>query len=163
VREASQVLAAYGVGLIAAVSIRSVVASFHARGDTKTPMIVSLSAVALNVGLKFALVGQFGVMGLALATALGATVNLAALIWLADERRWMQPDGTFGRAIACAAAASLALAVAMLLTYAPLARLLDGQRFANELRLLAHGLTGGLVYGGVGLAMMKAVGLKLRR
>jgi putative peptidoglycan lipid II flippase len=163
VREASQVLAAYGVGLIAAVSIRSVVASFHARGDTKTPMIVSLSAVALNVGLKFALVGQFGVMGLALATALGATVNLAALIWLADERRWMQPDGTFGRAIACAAAASLALAVVMLLTYAPLARLLDGQRFANELRLLAHGLTGGIIYGGVGLAMMKVVGLKLRR
>jgi putative peptidoglycan lipid II flippase len=163
VREASQVLSAYGVGLIAAVSIRSVVASFHARGDTKTPMLVSLASVALNVALKFILVDSFGVMGLALATALGATLNLAVLVWLADERRWMEPDGTFGRAIGCAAVASLALAVLLLVTYTPLAQTLRGVGFSNELRLLVHGMTGAIVYGGSALMMMKVSGLSLRR
>jgi putative peptidoglycan lipid II flippase len=163
VREASQVLAAYGVGLIAAVSIRSVVASFHARGDTRTPMLVSLGAVAINVGLKFALVGQHGVMGLALATALGATLNLALLIWLADARGWMEPDGTFGRAVGSAAIGSAALAAVVLATYVPFERALSGASFANELRLVAHGLTGGLVYGLAVLVMMKLTGLNLRR
>jgi putative peptidoglycan lipid II flippase len=163
VRDAAQVLSAYGVGLIAAVSIRSVVASFHARGDTKTPMLVSLASVALNVALKFVLVDSFGVMGLALATALGATLNLALLVWLADERQWMEPNGTFGRAIGCAAAASLALAVVLLLTYTPVAQALRGVGFSNELRLLAHGITGAIVYGVTAVVMMKITGLNLRR
>jgi putative peptidoglycan lipid II flippase len=163
VREAAQVLSAYGVGLIAAVSIRSVVASFHARGDTRTPMLISLAAVALNVALKLALVSHFGVMGLALATALGATLNLAVLVWLADERGWMEPDGSLGRAVSCAAVGSLALAIVLLVSYTPLAQALSSASFGTELRLLIHGVTGALVYGGAAFAMMKAVGLSLRR
>jgi acetyl-CoA C-acetyltransferase len=160
---AAQVLAAYGVGLIAAVSIRSIVASFHARGDTKTPMIVSLVAVTLNVGLKLVLVDGFGVMGLALATALGATLNLAALVWIADNRGWIEPDGAFGRAAACAGAAAAALAGTLLLTYPLIEGWLGAWRFGKELRLIAHGLTGGIVYGVVALAIMRITGLSLRR
>ncbi|MFM9973254.1 MAG: murein biosynthesis integral membrane protein MurJ [Beijerinckiaceae bacterium] len=161
--QSASILSAYGVGLIAAVSIRSVVASFHARGDTRTPMIVSLTAVALNVALKFALVDDFGVMGLALATALGATLNLAILVWLADERGWMEPDGTFGKAVAVAAIASLLLAMTLLATYAPFEKTLGSLAFANEFRLVAHGMTGGLVYAGAILLGMKLSGLSLRR
>ncbi|MGL4240434.1 MAG: murein biosynthesis integral membrane protein MurJ [Beijerinckiaceae bacterium] len=161
--EAAKVLSAYGVGLIAAVSIRSVVASFHARGDTRTPMFVSLGAVAFNVALKFALVGQFGVMGLALATALGATVNLAILLWLADAKGWMQPDGTFGKSVLVAAMASLALAVTILIWEPLLRGLLSGFRFRQELSLAALGVIGGIAYGGVALFGMKLTGLKLRR
>jgi putative peptidoglycan lipid II flippase len=151
------------VGLIAAVSIRSIVASFHARGDTKTPMIVSLVAVTLNVGLKLVLVDGFGVMGLALATALGATLNLAALVWIADNRRWIEPDGAFGRAVACAGIAAAALAATLLLTYPAIDVAFGAWRFGKELRLIAHGLTGGIVYGVVALAMMRITGLSLGR
>jgi putative peptidoglycan lipid II flippase len=161
--EAARVLSAYGVGLIAAVSIRSVVASFHARGDTRTPMLVSLGAVAFNIALKIALVGPFGVMGLALATALGATVNLALLLWLADGRGWMQPDGTFGRAVAVTAAASMALAVAILVWEPLLRGWFAGARFRQEAVLGALGLLGALTYGGVALAGMRISGLRLRR
>ncbi|MCA3563948.1 MAG: murein biosynthesis integral membrane protein MurJ [Methylocystis sp.] len=163
VRVAAQVLAAYGVGLIAAVSIRSIVASFLARGDTATPMIVSLVSVALNVGLKLLLVERFGVMGLALATALGATLNLAALVWIADNRRWIEPDGTFARAVACAGVAAGALAGTILLTYPLIDSWFGGLRFGKEVRLVAHGLTGGIVYGAAALAMMLITGLSLRR
>jgi putative peptidoglycan lipid II flippase len=161
--EAAKVLSAYGVGLIAAVSIRSVVASFHSRGDTTTPMLVSLAAVAFNVALKFALVGRFGVMGLALATALGATANLAALLYLADAKGWMQPDGTFGKAVMVTAAASAVLAV-VILVWEPLLREgLAGWRFRQELSLAALGLVGGVAYGGAALFGMKLTGLRLRR
>jgi putative peptidoglycan lipid II flippase len=163
VRIAAQVLAAYGVGLIAAVSIRSIVASFLARGDTATPMIVSLVSVALNVGLKLLLVERFGVMGLALATALGATLNLAALVWIADNRRWIEPDGTIARAVACAGVAAGALAGTILLTYPLIDSWFGGLRFGKEVRLVAHGLTGGIVYGAAALAMMLITGLSLRR
>ncbi|HZW46479.1 MAG TPA: murein biosynthesis integral membrane protein MurJ, partial [Microvirga sp.] len=46
------VLAAYGLGLPAAVLIRSAVASFYARSDTATPLIASLTAVGVNVVVK---------------------------------------------------------------------------------------------------------------
>ena len=49
------VLAAYGVGILAIVLIRSAVASFQAQGDTRTPMLVALLAVAINVALKIVL------------------------------------------------------------------------------------------------------------
>jgi putative peptidoglycan lipid II flippase len=85
---AGSVLAAYAVGLPAVVLIRSAVASFYARSDTTTPLIASLSAVAVNVLLKLALMGPFGVAGLALATAVGAWVNFGLLAGLAYRRDW---------------------------------------------------------------------------
>ncbi len=162
-QEAAKVLSAYGVGLIAAVSIRSVVASFHARGDTRTPMLVSLAAVAFNILLKLALVGPFGVMGLALATALGATVNLAALLYIADAKGWMQPDGSFGKAVMVAAGASLALAVVILIWEPLLSGWFAGLRFSRELTLAGLGALGGITYGGAALFGMKVTGLRLRR
>src|SRR5579863_7722811 len=45
----ARVLTAYGFGLIAIVLIRSVVASFQSIGDTRTPMMVSLFSVAVNI------------------------------------------------------------------------------------------------------------------
>ena len=71
------------VGLPAVVLIRSAVASFYARADTKTPLIASLAAVAVNVALKIMLMGTYGVVGLALGTAIGTWVNLVLLFVLA--------------------------------------------------------------------------------
>jgi putative peptidoglycan lipid II flippase len=157
-RRAAEVLAAYGVGLIAAVSIRSVVASFHARGDTTAPMIISLGAVALNVALKFTLIGPLSVTGLALATALGATVNLAALLWLADFRGWLRPDRVLARAVGVAGGAAMVLALVMFVSD-PLLRGLLGP----ELRLVVHGALGSMVYGGAALLLGKLARLDIRR
>ena len=49
---AGQTLAAYALGLLPFVLIRSVAATFLARGDTATPMKASLTAVGVNVALK---------------------------------------------------------------------------------------------------------------
>src|SRR5690606_6524745 len=73
---AGATLAAYAVGLIPFVMIRSAVATFYARKDTATPVKAALTGVAVNVALKIALVGTLAQVGLALATAVGAWVNL---------------------------------------------------------------------------------------
>ena len=54
------VLTAYGFGLVAIVLLRSAVASFQAQGDTKTPMLIALGAVAINVALKIVLFKPIG-------------------------------------------------------------------------------------------------------
>src|SRR5581483_12068621 len=84
------VLAAYGIGLLPIVLIRSAVASFQSRGDTTTPMFVALGAIAVNVGLKFVFYRSLGAPGLALATAIGAWLNLAGLVALALSRDLMR-------------------------------------------------------------------------
>jgi putative peptidoglycan lipid II flippase len=163
VAAAAAVLSAYGVGLIAAVSIRSIVASFHARGDTRTPMFVSLGAVAFNIALKLVLIRDWGVMGLALATALGATANLAALVYLADGRGWFRPDETLGKTLAATAAAAVALGLLLALTRDVFANWFATAAFGRELALLGHGLSGALVYGGAILILMKLMRLRIRR
>src|SRR3954468_12705165 len=93
-QRAGAVLAAYAVGLPATVLIRSAVASFYARSDTTTPVVAALIAVAVNVLLKIALTGPFGVVGLALGTAAGAWINLVLLLGLAYRRDWTAPGPT---------------------------------------------------------------------
>ena len=104
---AGAVLFAYALGLPAIVMIRTQVSAFQARGDTTTPMLVALAAIACNLGLKLLLWRDWGAPGLALATAAGAWINLVALFVLARRRGWTQPDRRLPgfAAIVCVAAA----------------------------------------------------------
>lgn len=54
---------------------------FYARHNTITPMWLNLGWMVLNVGLSFALVGPFGILGLAWASAL-ASLALALALYL---------------------------------------------------------------------------------
>lgn len=89
------VLAAYALGLPAIVLMRSAVASFHARGDTRTPMLISFAAIAINIVLKIVLAPRLGAPGLALATAAGAWINFAAITILALRQGIMQATEDF--------------------------------------------------------------------
>jgi putative peptidoglycan lipid II flippase len=105
---AGQTLAAYATGLIPFVLMRSFVAPFHARGDTTTPVIAALTGVALNIALKVALMGPLAQVGLALATAAGAWLNLMLLIWFARRRGFARPgENTFGNSVRLIAAGIL--------------------------------------------------------
>ena len=109
---AGAVLLAYAVGLPAIVLIRTQVSTFQARGDTTTPMFVSLAAIGANVALKLLLWRDFGAPGLALATAAGAWINVATLFVLGIRRGWAKPDPRLGLLIAITVAAALVAGVA---------------------------------------------------
>src|SRR3979411_2572227 len=89
---AGATLAAYAVGLIPFVLIRSAVATFYARKDTATPVKAALTGVAVNVALKIALVGALAQVGLALATAVGAWINLLLVFGFAVRAGYLDLD-----------------------------------------------------------------------
>src|SRR5215468_2530316 len=120
---AGQTLAAYALGLIPFVAIRSVTATFLARGDTATPVKASLTAVAVNVACKIALMGPLAQVGLALATSIGAWLNLSLIVAFAYRQGHFAVDPRLRSALTKLAAAGLALALALWLAEAPVARL----------------------------------------
>ncbi|GJD48212.1 Lipid II flippase MurJ [Methylobacterium crusticola] len=161
---AGSVLAAYGLALPAAVLIRSIVASFYARHDTRTPVMASLTAVAVNVALKVVLTEPLGVMGLALATAAGVWVNVLILFALARRRGWTAPSRTL-IVTACGVLAACAALAACTLGGLPLIeRLIPSLPRFRELAVLSVlGLTGLVAYAATLLAALRLFGVRLRR
>jgi putative peptidoglycan lipid II flippase len=163
-QRAGAVLAAYAVGLPAVVLIRAAVASFHARSDTTTPVIAALLAVAVNVGLKLVLMGPFGVVGLALATAVGAWVNVLLLFALAYRRDWTAPSAALGKVLAAVAAASALLAAYALFAQIPIGRAVATIAiYRDEIALGLLALGGALVYGAALMIALKLLGVRLER
>ncbi|WP_020175465.1 murein biosynthesis integral membrane protein MurJ [Methyloferula stellata] len=147
VEASASVLEAYGFGLIAIVLIRSAVASFQSQGDTKTPMYISLFAVAVNVALKIVLFKPYGAAGLAMATAVGAWLNFLLLIGFAFRQGATKPTFGLGQMVACVSVASFALSVFAVFAgrwALPLALRIG--HFGNELSLVIVGAGGAIVY-----------------
>ncbi len=97
---AGATLAAYAIGLIPFVLIRSAVATFYARKDTATPVKAALIGVAVNVALKIALVGALAQVGLALATAVGAWINLLLVAGFAVRAGYLDLDRALMQSLA---------------------------------------------------------------
>lgn len=99
-------LMAYAMGLPAYVLMKVFTPGFFARGDTRTPVKISMGCLVLNTGLGITLMGPFGHMGLALATAIAAWVNAAFLCAVLLKRGHLVIEGAvIGRAARMAVAA----------------------------------------------------------
>jgi putative peptidoglycan lipid II flippase len=85
-------LAAFALGLPATVLIKALAPSFFARHDTRTPVLVAMLAVAVNIALNLALMVPLRHVGMALATALAAWVNAVLLMWQLHRRRLFTVD-----------------------------------------------------------------------
>lgn len=157
---AGAVLFAYALGLPAIVMIRTQVSAFQSRGDTKTPMLIALAAIACNLALKLLLWRDWGAPGLALATAAGAWVNLLTLFVLARRRGWTQVDRRLPgfAAIVCIAAV---IAGALAWWAAPLALRLTAALPFEPLLMAVMLLSGAatVVYAALAGGALKATGL----
>jgi putative peptidoglycan lipid II flippase len=155
---ASSVLKAYGVGLPAIVLIRVVLPSFQARGDTKTPMIISLIAIIINIVLKLILTGEYGAAGLAFATSVGAWINLGLLCVVAMRRGLMRPDRKLFWMMAVIGMACLWLLAIMGLEPFFAGYVKNITYFSKEIRMLVISAVGMTVYFGalaLGLKVLK--------
>ncbi|MBI1747829.1 MAG: murein biosynthesis integral membrane protein MurJ [Acidobacteria bacterium] len=76
----------YALGLFSYSAVKIIVPTFYALNDSKLPVIASALTVLLKIGLNFVLTGFLGFTGLALATAMAATINLMFL-WVCLCRR----------------------------------------------------------------------------
>lgn len=151
---AGATLAAYAIGLVPFVLIRSAVATFYARKDTATPVKAALTGVAVNVALKIALVGSLAQVGLALATAVGAWVNLLLVVLFAMRRGFLVLDRAFLTSLAKFAATGAVLAAALWATARWAASGLSGlASLRDEAALGILIVTGAIVYAGCVLAL----------
>src|ERR1700759_5589796 len=113
---AGATLAAYAIGLIPFVTIRSAVSAFYARKNTATPVKASLTGLTVNLVLKVVLMGSLAQVGLALATAVGASINLLLVGGLSVRAGYLEFDKAFVRALGKFALAGVVLAAALWLT-----------------------------------------------
>src|SRR5712675_1134539 len=151
---AGATLAAYAFGLIPFVLIRSAIATFYARQDTATPVKAALTGVAVNVALKVALMGTLAQIGLALATAVGAWVNLLLVLVFAVRRGYLAFDREWVKSLAKFAITGVILGAA--LWYAArlaAVHLAQISAFRDETALLLLVMVGAVVYAGSILAL----------
>ena len=113
---AGATLAAYAIGLIPFVTIRSAVSTFYARKDTATPVKASLTGLTVNVLLKIVLMGSLAQIGLAFATAIGAWINLLLVLFFAVRRGYLDLDREWIKSLAKFAVAGIVVAAALWLT-----------------------------------------------
>ena len=80
------VVAALVGGLPAYVLVKVLTPGFYARKDTKTPVKTAAIALAFNIVLNIVLIARFGILGLAVATAISSWLNTFMLYGILHRR-----------------------------------------------------------------------------
>ena len=91
-------LMAYAPGLIGYSAVKIASPTFFSLRDGRTPVVVSVISILVNLGLNLMLVNVLGYVGLALGTAISAMFNAVTLLFLLRRRM----GGIDGRALAIA-------------------------------------------------------------
>jgi len=76
----------YAPGLIGYAAVKIASPTFYALADSRTPVIASAIAVALNIALNLLLVRTMGFTGLALGTTIAALAHATIILWLLRRR-----------------------------------------------------------------------------
>ena len=76
----------YAPGLIGYSVVKIASPTFYSLGNSRTPVVVSVTSVAINLVLNILLFKVMGFRGLALGTAIAALFNATALLWLLRTR-----------------------------------------------------------------------------
>jgi len=79
-------LLCYAPGLIGYSAVKIASPTFYALNDARTPVLVSVSTIALNLVLNITLVRVLSYQGLALGTAVAALFNSGLLVYLLSRR-----------------------------------------------------------------------------
>ncbi|RJQ34994.1 murein biosynthesis integral membrane protein MurJ [Candidatus Parcubacteria bacterium] len=78
-KDTAQTLGLFALSMFAQGLIPLLARSFYAHEDTKTPMLISIFSIAVNILLSWWLAQWMGVMGLALAFSISSIINMLLL------------------------------------------------------------------------------------
>jgi len=138
------VLAILVTGLPAYVMIKVLAPGFYARKDMKTPVMITLTSLALGVAANFLFIEEVGIAILPMTTSAAAWLNAVALYVLLVMRGHFRVEGW----LAARLAKQLAAAAAMGVTIWLVGGLLDGyfagsvgQRLVGTAALIGAGAT----------------------
>jgi putative peptidoglycan lipid II flippase len=114
----------YAPGLIGSSLVKIASPTFYSLRDARTPVLVSVGTVALNLLLNLALVDRLGYRGLALGTSIASLFNAGLLIWLLQRRFADVESAPIATALFKILAASLAMGAGAWLAERELTRIL---------------------------------------
>jgi putative peptidoglycan lipid II flippase len=120
-------LMCYAPGLLGYAVIKVAAPTFYALRDSRTPVIVSAVSIGVNVALNLALIRVMSVSGLALGSAVAATMNGALLLWLLRGRIGGLDGRKSAHAFVMITLASLSMGLAAWWTHHGLEIALPGQ------------------------------------
>jgi len=170
-------LLAFSFGLPAYVLNKALTPGFFGRHDTRTPVIASTIAVALNLAINVALMHSMGHVGIAIGTSVSAWLNASLLSFILRRRGHLQADARLIRRLPRIVLASIFMGAALwwglgawLAHFGPVfgapgaAAGANGPRVLSLVALIAGGLA---VYGGsafvLGAATRDDLGLLRRK
>ena len=120
----------------------------------RTAPFASLTGLAVNVLLKLLLMGSLAQVGLALATAVGAWINLLLVLGFAVRAKYLLPDRAWIQSLLKFLCGGVILAMALWLTERFVApRFSALTAFPNESALLLLVGVGAVVYSGAILVL----------
>jgi putative peptidoglycan lipid II flippase len=102
-------LAGYALGLIGHSGVEILARAFYALHDTKTPVLLGILALAIDLVMGISLINALGVLGLALANMTAASIEMILLIVVIRRR----PGGLDDRRVALSALKTALAAVLM--------------------------------------------------
>jgi putative peptidoglycan lipid II flippase len=109
----AKALAAYAFGLPAFVLVKVLAPAFFARHDTKTPVVLAVAAMIVNLSLTLVLMRPLAHVGIALATSAAGWVNALGLLGLLVQRGHFRLDRRARRNLPRIVAAALAMGGAL--------------------------------------------------
>ena len=116
--------------------------TFYALRESRTPVLVSVMSIGLNVVLNITLVRVLGYRGLALGTALSALVNAVVLLFLLRRRLGGLDEKRIAAALLKVLAASAVMAAAVVAVAHALQSAWPALTFAARLAQLGATCTG---------------------
>jgi len=159
---AAGMITCYAGGVWAYCALPVVVRGFYALGDRSTPVRVGLLTVGLNLALNLALIWPLAERGLAVATAVAATVQVVLLVTIFSRRRSPLAWGALRKTLVQTALATAAMTV---VGYVVLGLLPDHPTLAGKLARVVLPLVAcaGVYWGVYRLAGGREIGLLLGR
>jgi putative peptidoglycan lipid II flippase len=79
-------LGAYALGLIGHSGVEILVRAFYALHDTKTPVLLGIASLLINLIISLSLINVLGITGLALANTVAALLEMTLLIVMIRKR-----------------------------------------------------------------------------
>jgi putative peptidoglycan lipid II flippase len=151
----ARMLGFFSLSLFAQCLIPLIARSFYALEETRTPVIVSVFSMALNIALSLFLVKSHGVIGLAMAFSIASFVNMLTLLVLLHVRFHGLDDRRIITSIVKTTIASLVMGVYAYGTLYAVAPLVNMRTFVGI-------ATQGLVAGTIGIIVFLLMSHVLR-
>lgn len=132
------------ISIFAQATIPLLVRAFYVQQDTKTPVIISVISMAVNIVLAWSLAPIMGVQGLALAFSASAIVNLMLLLGVLHWQLEGFDDKVVLISLVKIVIAALVGGVVLQILKYPVAAVVDMQRFWGVLIQLVIAGSGGV-------------------